>query len=93
MPKVEIYYSQMCGLCHRAMEYFEHRGVPYSSYEVFWKNNSLVDDENSRELLRRCGDVDFVPQVFINGRQIKGWKTLSHLIDTGEIDSLLADKN
>lgn len=88
-PKVEIYYSQMCELCHRAMDYFSARGIPYESYEVFWKNDRWEDDDNSREMLRRCGSVDFVPQLFINDKHIEGWKTLSHLIDTGEIDAFL----
>ena len=91
MVKIEIFYSKMCDLCHRAMDYFSDRGFEYTSFEVSWKNDEWVDDENSREMLRRCGDVDFVPQVFINNKQIEGWKTLSKLIETGEIDKLLKE--
>lgn len=89
MPKVEIYYAQMCGLCHQAMEYFKEKGIDYDAYEVKWKDDAWVDDENSREMLRRCGDIDFVPQIFINDQHIKGWKTLSELIETGKIDEVL----
>ncbi len=91
MPTVEIYYAQMCGLCHKAMDYFDEHGVEYTSYEVFWRDDQWVDDENSRAMLKRCGDIDYVPQVFVNDEHIKGWKTLSRLIETGEIDKLLGD--
>lgn len=87
MAKVEIYYAQMCGLCHKAMDYFREKGIPFDAYEVKWKGDGWEDSENAREMRRRCGDdVDFVPQIFINGRHIKGWKTLSVLIESGEID-------
>ena len=89
MPKVEIYYAPMCDLCHKAMNYFTENGVEFEAYEVRWDGESWLDDDNSREMLRRCGDVDFVPQVFINDQHIKGWKTLASLIETGEIDKLL----
>ena len=89
MPKVEIYYAQMCDLCHKAMDYFDDKGIDYTSYEVKWSGDSWLDDDNSRELLRRCGDIYFVPQLFINDQHIKGWKSLSELIESGEIDNLL----
>lgn len=89
MPKVEVYYSQMCELCHKAMDYFDEQGVAYTSYEVFWRDGQWADDENSRAMLSRCGDVDYVPQVFIDDKHIEGWRTLSRLIETGEIAQLL----
>lgn len=93
MPKVEIYYAQMCSLCHKAMDYFKDKGIEYTAYEVFWRNDAWLDDDNSRAMIRRCGNIDFVPQLFINDQHIKGWKTLSHLIETGEIDKLLTEKS
>ncbi len=89
MAKVEIYYAQMCDLCHKAMDYFSEKEIEFESYEVKWKGEGWLEDDNSREMLRRCGDVDFVPQLFINDQHIKGWKTLSALIETGEIENLL----
>ena len=91
MARVEIFYAQMCGLCHEAMDYFCSRGVKFDSYEVKWVGDAFEDSDNSRELYRRCGkDIDFVPQIFIDGRHIPGWKTLSELIESGEIDAILA---
>lgn len=79
----------MCDLCHKAMDYFADKGIEYQSYEVKWSGDSWLEDDNSREMLKRCGAVDFVPQLFINDQHIQGWKTLSELIESGEIEKLL----
>ncbi len=85
-PCVEIFYAEICGLCHKALAFFRERGVPVSAYEVEWDGERFVDGEHARELRRRCGDVDFVPQIFIDGRHIAGWRRLEPMIESGEID-------
>jgi glutaredoxin len=83
----------MCDLCHKAMDYFRERGIPVDAYELKWKGDGWEDSENARELKRRCGeDVDFVPQIFIDGRHIPGWKTLSELIETGKIEAWIGTR-
>jgi glutaredoxin 3 len=89
MQKIEVFYSQLCGACHDAMDYFTERGVPFESYEVKWRDGDWLDDENGRRFKARFGDADFVPQIMIGDRHVKGWKELSGLIERGEIDSLL----
>jgi glutaredoxin len=89
MPKVEIFYADMCDLCHKAMDYFTEKGIAFESYKLKWTGGDWEDSENAREYKKRCGDLDFVPQIFIDGKHIKGWKTLSELIETGEIDDLI----
>jgi hypothetical protein len=89
MPRIEIYYSQLCGACHEAMDYFAGRGIPYESYEVKWGDGDWVDDDNGRRFKQRFGTADFVPQILIGDRHVKGWKELSTLIESGEIESLL----
>jgi len=93
MAKVEIFYAQMCGLCHRAMDYFTEKGVAFDSYEVQWKDGAWVDSDNVRDMLRRCGNVDFVPQIIIDDRPIEGYRKLEKLIDTGEIDALIGGRS
>lgn len=90
-PAIDIYFAQLCGLCHEAMDYFAGRGIPFNAFEVFWDaaNDRWVDDENSRRMLARAGNVDFVPQLFINGHHVKGWRSLEPLIASGEIERLL----
>jgi len=91
-PTIEIFYAQICGLCHQAMNFFRSRGLPFRAYEVHWNDlaQEFVDSEHTRNMYRRCGEkVDFVPQIFINGRHIRGWRSLEPLIQSGEIEEIL----
>lgn len=91
MPNVEIFTAPMCSLCDEAKDFFRSRGIPFSAHELRWSGEGWEDSEAARELARRCGPVDFVPQIFINGRHIAGWRTLAELIRTGEVEALLAE--
>lgn len=90
---IEIYYAEICGLCHKAMEYFHSRGLHFTAHEVIWDDESQdwVDGPNVREMKRRAGDVDFVPQIFINQDiHIAGWRKLEPMIASGEFDRLIS---
>jgi glutaredoxin len=92
MESVDIYYSRVCGLCDKAIEFFCSRGVTFTAYAVEWDagNDEFVDSENTREMYRRCGEkVDFVPQMFIGDRHIAGWRKLKPMIKSGEIDRMI----
>ena len=89
-PKVEVFYAEICGLCHQALAFFRGRDVSLITYEVQWDGERFVDSEHARELRRRCGEVDFVPQIFVEGRHISGWRQLEPMIESGEIDAWLA---
>ena len=92
MPKVDIYYARVCGLCTKALEFFRSRGVTFTAYAVEWDAEAerFVDSGNTRSMYRRCGgEVDFVPQMFIGDVHIKGWKTLEPMIESGEVDALV----
>lgn len=91
-PKVEIFSAPMCSLCHEAMHWFEEQGIPYKAYELEWEGGGFVDSPAARDLRQRVGDVEFVPQIFINGRHIAGWRSMSELIRTGEIKDILAGR-
>ena len=91
-PRIEIYYAEICGLCHKAMDFFRARGLPFQPYEVKWDAaaDAFVDDAHARDMHRRCGKtVDFVPQIFVNGHHIAGWRKLEPMIQSGEFDRLL----
>jgi glutaredoxin len=90
MPRIEIFYAQLCGACHDAMDYFTARGIPFESYEVKWQGDDWLDDDNGQRFKEHFGTADFVPQLMIGDRHIKGWRELSALIESGEIESLLA---
>lgn len=91
MANVIIFYAQMCSLCHKAMDHFKEKKIPFESYEVQWKGDGWVDSPNARLMKKMCGDVDFVPQIIINGKHIKGWKKLEPMIKSGEIDRFLKE--
>jgi glutaredoxin len=89
-PDIEIYYAEICGLCHKALDFFRSRGLSFQAREVFWKDDAFVDTDVAREMFRRCGGtVDFVPQIFINGHHVAGWRKLEPMIASGEFDRLL----
>lgn len=95
-PDIEIFYSEVCGLCHKAMDYFRSRNLPFTAREVVWDEeaDAFVDSGNAREMYERCGDaVDFVPQIFVNGHHIPGWRTLEPMIENGAFDRLLAGRH
>jgi glutaredoxin len=91
-PKIEIYYAEVCGLCHKAMDYFRSRGLAFDAYEIGYDKEAddWVPSPTVDEMKARAGDVDFVPQIFINGdTHIPGWKKLEPMIASGEFDQLL----
>ena len=91
-PRIEIFYADICGLCHKAMDYFRGRGLAFQTYEVHWdqRADAFVDSAHARAMYERCGGtVDFVPQIFINGRHIAGWRKLEPMIQSGELERTL----
>lgn len=91
-PQIEIYYAEICGLCHKAMDFFRSRNLDFIAHEVFWdaEKDDWVDTPTVLEMKQRSGDVDFVPQIFINTTtHIPGWRKLEPIIDSGEFDKLL----
>lgn len=90
-PDIEIYFAEVCGLCHKAMDFFRSRNLPFTSHEVFWdrEQDDWVPSPVVEEMKQRAGDVDFVPQIFIKGTHIPGWKKLEPMIASGEFDRLL----
>lgn len=96
MPQVEIYYASICGLCTKAIDFFRGRNVTFTAYAVEWDESEgqFVDSANTREMYRRCTEeLDFVPQIFIGKAHIRGWRRLEPMIESGEIERILAKQN
>ena len=81
-PQIEIFFADICGLCHKAMDFFRSRDLEFTTREVHWDEEAdrFDDSENAREMYERCGEVDFVPQIFINGEYIGGSEYLEQYI-------------
>lgn len=91
-PDIEIYYAEICGLCHKAMDFFRSRNLPFTRHEVFWdaEKDAFHDTQTARDMFERIGgETDFVPQIFINGTHVAGWKKLEPMIENGDVDRLL----
>lgn len=86
-----IYYASICGLCHKAIEFFVSRGLDFDARCIGYDKESdeWLPSENLEELEKQIGTFDFVPQMFINGTHVAGWKKLEPMIESGEFDRLL----
>jgi glutaredoxin len=89
--RVEIFYAEVCGLCHKAMDAFRDRGLNFDAIEVGYdpQADDWIPSPQVDEMKRRAGEVDFVPQIFVNGHHIAGWKQLEPMLHSGEFDRLL----
>ncbi|MDF7825893.1 glutaredoxin domain-containing protein [Pontiellaceae bacterium B12227] len=92
--EVHIYYSKVCGLCTEAIDFLHKRGITFTAYAIEYDaaKDEFVDSDYTQEMYRRCGGpVEFVPQIFIGGHHIGGWRKMEPLIQSGEIDTLLPE--
>ncbi|MFU8781187.1 MAG: glutaredoxin domain-containing protein [Kiritimatiellia bacterium] len=92
-PEITIYYTNICGLCTKAIEYLRSQNLAFQAKPVIWDqpSDAFADTPNAREMIKRCGEtVDFVPQIFIGNTHIAGWRKLEPMIASGELDQLLS---
>ena len=72
--KVEIYTKDNCVWCTRAKNLMSDLQIPYLEHD-------LSDDDERKEFYKRIGEgVSTVPQVYIDGNRIGGYKELSRWI-------------
>ena len=90
---LELFYAPVCGLCTKTIDYFRSRGLDFTARAIGYDKDKddWVPGPNVEEMKERAGDVDFVPQIFVNGHHIAGWKKLEPMIDSGKFDELLFD--
>ena len=69
--EVEIYTKDNCVWCTRAKNLMDDLKIPYIEY-------NLSDDDERNEFYKKMGEnVSTVPQVFIDGNRIGGYRELS----------------
>src|SRR3546814_5802804 len=83
MAKVEVYSSMLCGFCYRAKKLLEQKGVAFTEIDV------MVQPARRAEMVQRSGGRTSVPQIFIDGRHIRGWDDLYALQAINNLDGLL----
>lgn len=86
MPKVEVYTTRVCSYCLAAKSLLKARGVLYEEIDV-------SDDHAKRMWLAETSGQRTVPQIFIGGRSIGGYRELKALSSSGELDELLGESS
>lgn len=84
MYDVEIYEKPSCPYCRKAKALLLAKGARVSVTDV------STDDVKHREMIRRSGGRQTVPQIFVGGRHIGGCDDLYDLERRGNLDTLLA---
>ncbi len=80
---VEIYTTDFCGFCHRALQLLESRDIKYTQYDV------TLDREGRKLMANRAGGKTSVPQIFISNNHIGGSDELIKLALNGSLNKLL----
>lgn len=73
--KVEIYTKDNCVWCTRAKNLMNDFNISYLEHD-------LSDEDERKAFYKEVGEnVSTVPQVYINGNRIGGYKELSKWVD------------
>jgi glutaredoxin 3 len=84
MADVQVYTTDYCPYCVRAVGLLKRKGVTFTEIDV-------THDPAKRAWLREATGQRTVPQIFINGRPIGGSDDLYALERAGRLDALLAE--
>lgn len=80
--EVVIYRTRFCGYCVLAQRLLDQRGIPYREVDV-------SGDSNARAWLMKTTGQRTVPQIFIGGRPVGGYRELAVLARSGELEQWL----
>ncbi len=75
-----------CGFSARVVEILEKLGAKYSTHDV-------LSDPELRFGMKHFSNWPTFPQVFVQGQLIGGCDILSGMFDSGELQTLLKEKN
>lgn len=81
---VVMYRTPFCPYCVRAARLLEKKGAKVREIDV-------SNDRTCRDWLIRATGMRTVPQIFINGRSVKGFDDIAELDRHGELDRLLRE--
>jgi glutaredoxin 3 len=83
MSDVQVYVTDYCPYCTRAIALLEKRGIPYEEIDV-------TGNHEKRAWLVQTTGRRTVPQIFIKGESIGGSDELHALDRSGELAKKLA---
>ncbi len=82
MAKIEIYYSEWCGFCHRARRLLDIK-------KAEWIGHDVDMEAGKRQEMMDRGAGYTVPQVFVDDVPVGGCAELFALEDEGRLDAVL----
>lgn len=85
MAEVEIYTKDLCAYCEHAKQLLQQKGVDFTEIRVD------LDADKLKQMLARSSGARTLPQIFINGEHVGGFKELQALEHEGTLDQLLKD--
>lgn len=83
MARVVLYHTDHCRYCRLAEQLLARKGIPYESVDV-------TDDDARRAWLVERTGLRTVPQIFLDGEPIGGFRELDKLERSGELERRLA---
>ena len=82
---VEIYTTDFCGYCHRALQLLKTQNIQYKQYDV------TLDLVGRKAMTKRAFGRTSVPQIFINNVHVGGSDELIEIHLNGKLDKLLTN--
>ncbi len=74
-----------CGFSSTVVQILDYLGVDYESVNV-------LDDPEIRQGIKDYNNWPTIPQIFVKGEFIGGCDIMREMFETGELKTLLADK-
>ncbi len=82
LPRVQVFSTTYCVYCVQAKALLQKRGIPFEAIDV------TRNPEARDALVRKSGGRRTVPQVFIDGVPVGGWRELVELDRRGGLAGL-----
>ena len=74
-----------CGFSARVVQILTHMGVPFQSANV-------LEDQELREGIKEFSQWPTIPQLYVKGEFVGGCDIVTEMFQSGELETLLADK-
>ena len=74
-----------CGFSARVVQILTHMGVPF-------KTANVLEDAELREGIKQFSQWPTIPQLYVKGEFVGGCDIVTEMFQSGELETLLADK-
>jgi monothiol glutaredoxin len=75
-----------CGFSARVVQILNHLEVPFATANV-------LEDQALREGIKQFSNWPTIPQLYVDGEFVGGSDIITEMFQTGELETLLAEKN